>query len=117
MTQSEMALKQRGFGSTMRPDAWWVQPALVFTGLSIFVVYSTWAAFQGEHYFFGPYLSPFYSPELFGPSHHAWFGTQPSWWPSAIKFSPAFFILWIPAGFRGTCYYYRGAYYKAFWAD
>ena len=25
--------------------------------------------------------------------------------------------MWIPAGFRFTCYYYRGAYYKAFWAD
>jgi hypothetical protein len=23
----------------------------------------------------------------------------------------------MPAGFRLTCYYYRGAYYKAFWAD
>jgi hypothetical protein len=26
-------------------------------------------------------------------------------------------ILWAPAGFRFTCYYYRGAYYKAFWGD
>jgi hypothetical protein len=26
-------------------------------------------------------------------------------------------VLWAPAGFRFTCYYYRGAYYKAFWAD
>jgi hypothetical protein len=26
-------------------------------------------------------------------------------------------VLWAPAGFRLTCYYYRGAYYKAFWAD
>ena len=26
-------------------------------------------------------------------------------------------ILWAPVGFRFTCYYYRGAYYKAFWAD
>jgi hypothetical protein len=32
-------------------------------------------------------------------------------------FSPAFLIMWIPAGFRFTCYYYRGAYYKAFWLD
>ena len=24
---------------------------------------------------------------------------------------------WAPAGFRLTCYYYRGAYYKAFWGD
>jgi hypothetical protein len=31
--------------------------------------------------------------------------------------TPAFLILWAPGGFRFTCYYYRGAYYKAFWAD
>jgi hypothetical protein len=29
----------------------------------------------------------------------------------------ALLILWAPGGFRVTCYYYRGAYYKAFWAD
>jgi hypothetical protein len=29
----------------------------------------------------------------------------------------AMLILWAPGGFRLTCYYYRGAYYKAFWAD
>ena len=34
-----------------------------------------------------------------------------------LPFSPAILILWAPGGFRFTCYYYRGAYYKAFWAD
>src|SRR5262249_28375569 len=63
------------------------------------------------------YLSPFYSPELFGNSPHAWFGPEPSWWPGWLIYSPALLILWAPAGFRLTCYYYRGAYYKAFWAD
>jgi hypothetical protein len=101
----------------MRRDAWWVQPLLVFIGLGSFIVYSTWAAFQNAHYTHGPYLSPFYSPELFGSSPHAIFGPKPAWWPAAVPFSPAFLILWVPAGFRLTCYYYRGAYYKAFWAD
>jgi hypothetical protein len=105
------------FGSTSRPDAWWLQPAAVFLGLSAFVVYSTWAAFQGQHYRFGPYLSPFYSPELYGDPAHAWLGARPGWWPGFLPFSPAFLILWAPGGFRLTCYYYRGAYYKAFWAD
>jgi hypothetical protein len=58
-----------------------------------------------------------YSPLLFGPPPHAWFGAAPSWWPAALPFSAAFLILWAPGGFRLTCYYYRGAYYKAFWAD
>jgi hypothetical protein len=101
----------------MRTDAWWLQPLVVFLGLSTFVVYSTWAAFQGNHYTFGPYLSPFYSPELFGDSAHAWLGAKPLWWPGWLPFSPALLILWAPGGFRVTCYYYRGAYYKAFWAD
>ncbi len=107
----------RGFGATSRRDRWWLPPLLVFLGLSTFIVYSTWAALQNEHYAYGPYLSPFYSPELFGGSEHAWFGPTPSWWPGWLLFSPALLILWAPGGFRLTCYYYRGAYYKAFWAD
>jgi hypothetical protein len=101
----------------MRPDAWWVQPVLALLGLSTFIVYSTWAAFQGAYYHAGPYLSPFYSPELFGESPHSWFGPKPGWWPGWLPFSPALLILWAPGGFRLTCYYYRGAYYKSFWGD
>jgi len=108
---------RRRFGETMRRDAWWVQSAVSLLVLGTFVVYATWAAFQGEHYESGPYLSPFYSPLLFGDSAHAWFGPKPGWWPSALPFSAALLILWAPGGFRFTCYYYRGAYYKAFWAD
>jgi hypothetical protein len=117
MGQVVIPLEQRPFGRTMRRDAWWVQPLLTFLGLGAFVVYATWAAFQGEHYEYGPYLSPFYSPLLFGESGHSWFGPKPQWWPGALPFSAALLILWAPGGFRFTCYYYRGAYYKAFWAD
>jgi hypothetical protein len=107
----------RGFGESSRRDWWWLQPLFVFLALSAFVIYATWAAFQGDHYFYGPYLSPFYSPEVFGRSEHSWFDAKPSWWPTWLIFSPALLILWGPGGFRFTCYYYRGAYYKAFWAD
>ena len=107
----------RGFGETMRRDAWWAQPLVVFVILSSFLVYATWAAFQNAHYEYGPYLSPFYSPVLFGDSPHAWFGAKPAAWPRFLPFSPALLILPFPALFRFTCYYYRGAYYKAFWAD
>jgi hypothetical protein len=111
------SLKRRGFGETMRQGAWWVQPLVVVLVFGGFIVYSTWAAFQGVHYHFGPYLSPFYSPEIFGDSPHSWFGAKPSWIPSWLPFTPALLILWAPGGFRFTCYYYRGAYYKAFWGD
>ena len=117
MAHAIVPLTRRRFGETMRRDAWWVQPLVVFVILSAFLVYATWAAFQNAHYEYGPYLSPFYSPLIFGDSAHAWFGPKPGWWPGFIPFSPALIILPFPALFRFTCYYYRGAYYKAFWAD
>lgn len=115
----------RGLAQTSRKDRWWLQPLLVFLGLSAFIVYASWAGMQGKNYFVPGtnYLSPMYSPVLFDApgqhSGHAWFGP----WPEAIKWlpwfmaTPAILILWAPGGFRLTCYYYRGAYYKAFWGD
>jgi len=107
----------RGFAETERRDSWLIDALLVVAVFGGFVVYATWAAFQNAHYTYGPYLSPFYSPELFGDSPHAWFGPKPGWWPGLLPFSPALLILPFPGLFRFTCYYYRGAYYKAFWAD
>ncbi len=111
-----------GFGATKRLDRWWVSPLAVLCGLLAFILYATWAAFQGNHYYVGPYLSPFYSPVIFtdlsaagaAPVDHAWFGTWPSWWPSLLPISPALLILIFPGLFRFTCYYYRKAYYRAF---
>jgi len=85
-----------------------------------FVVYATARAVAGcwvDTYHVGPgtpyltdthayLLSPFYSPLLTGliPEALAWI-------------SPAILILWAPGGFRVTCYYYRKAYYRAFFQD
>ncbi len=125
MASNLVTITRRGFGETTRRGAWWLQSLVTFLGFSAFIVYSTWAAFQGEHYSFGPYLSPMYSPLIWEAagqqlSGHAWLGAWPSWLPSWIliqPITPAVLILWAPGGFRFTCYYYRGAYYKAFWAD
>lgn len=122
MAANLVQITRRGAGETMRRDMWWVQPVLTFLGLGAFIVYSTWAAFQGEHYAFGPYLSPMYSPLIWeaagqANSGHSWLGAWPAWLPTFLPMTPALLILWAPGGFRFTCYYYRGAYYKAFWAD
>jgi hypothetical protein len=117
MSNANITLPTRSWGSTMRPDAWWAQPLAVFLLLGGFLVYSNWAAWQGKFYYSGPYLSPFYSPEIYGDSPHSLFGPKPGWWPSWLPFSPALLVLWAPGLFRLTCYYYRGAYYKSFWAD
>jgi hypothetical protein len=94
---------------TLRKDAWWVEPALTVTVLLTFIVYTTWAALVNENYFAAPYLSPFYSPCLSTYCAHATAALFD--WP----YSPAILILWAPAGFRLTCYYYRKAYYRSFW--
>jgi hypothetical protein len=127
-------------GCTNRTDDWMTGPTATFLGLALFIVYSTLAAFQGDHYLHQNYLSPFYSPLLFvqtehpveGPDgnetmqpipeaesgiHHAWFGELPNEWPAGIPFSPALLILIFPGAFRFTCYYYRKAYYRSFWAN
>jgi hypothetical protein len=115
MAQVDVPLARLRFGQTTRRDFWWFPPLVVFIILSSFIGYATWAALQGEHFRWGPYLSPFYSPLLFTAEGKGWFGKPPGWLP--LWMTPAMLILPIPAGFRLTCYYYRGAYYKAFWAD
>jgi hypothetical protein len=93
-----------GLGQTERKDAWWVEPLLTGGGLALFGVYATWAALQGAHFLAGPYHSPFYSPLIM------WAG-MPTW------LSPAFLILPFPLLFRATCYYYRKAYYRAYFME
>ncbi len=113
-----------GLGETRRPDNWWVLPLITIAYLGAALAYGTWAAFQGTHYYAGPYLTPLYSPVLFTDpaaiggmaldNSHVWFGVWPaSVWPSFIPMSPALLILPLPGLLRGTCYYYRKAYYRS----
>jgi hypothetical protein len=85
-------------------DVWWIQIMPVVAGLGAFGAYATVRAFEGNYFQWGPYLSPFYSP-LIDIHHHYW------------PYSPALLILGGPLGFRATCYYYRKAYYRAFFLD
>ncbi|HUS64405.1 MAG TPA: hypothetical protein VMZ28_07665 [Kofleriaceae bacterium] len=120
MTSSSKAfvpLKRLSFGETYRRDTWWLKPLFYFVVLSAFVGYATYRAFAGGYYAAGPYLSPFFSPEIWGDSPHAWFGPKPGWIPDWLPFTPALVILPFPGLFRFTCYYYRGAYYKSHWAS
>ncbi len=102
MTDAAQVMSQERLGTTGRRDAWWLAPVSVAAGLALLGGYATWAALQNAHYKVGSYLSPLYSPELNAP-----------WWP----LSPALLILLPPILFRTTCYYYRKAYYRAFFLD
>ncbi len=98
---------------TLRQDRWWLPPLTTFVVFLAFVIYSTWRAFYGQNYYSAPYLSPFYSPCLTDSCTNGSsdFGQPFSWW----QLSPALLVLIFPLGFRMTCYYYRKAYYRAFW--
>jgi len=106
MAGSPTTLPESRLGATLRRDSWWVELVPVWILLGGFGIYATLRAFEGTLYAWGPYLSPFYSP-LIDPNHH--------WLPKII--SPALLILGGPLGFRATCYYYRKAYYRAFFLD
>ena len=93
-----------GLGRTSRRDTWWLAPgvqAVVFTVCATYLFVSgilLWPLFRTAYEVDG-YLSPFFSPLI-----------VPAWLPTWI--SPGLLILWIPLGFRATCYYYRKAYYR-----
>lgn len=82
---------------------YWVQPVLIAVGFTLFIVYSFWSvAIFTSHHVGGPYLSPYYSPVI-----------AIGWWP----LSSGLLVAWVPLGFRGTCYYYRKAYFRAYFLD
>lgn len=117
-TTSDTIARRRAF-ETDRKDAWWLYPTSVFIGLAILFAYATWAAFAGGNFVthgVPHYLSPFYSPCLVDSCGAFAIPVVSDLLP-AVGFSPAILILWAPLGLRATCYYYRKAYYRAFFAD
>ncbi|MCY3411403.1 MAG: hypothetical protein INQ03_07195 [Candidatus Heimdallarchaeota archaeon] len=105
---------QSGFKHS-RKDQWWVKPLAQFIFLLGFIVYSTWRimiGFDNIHIEGTHYVSPFFANPFGIP------GTADgpfANWPSTL--SPALMLIWIPLGFRFTCYYARKVYHRAFLAD
>ncbi len=104
-----------------RRDGWWIQPLAMAVIFTIFVIYSTFRAFEGRYFetfevwnltrVFGAdraplYLSPFYSPHI---PFKMKIGSYPV--------SAALYVLIFPLSFRLTCYYCRRSFYRAFLGD
>lgn len=90
-----------------RTDRWWLRPVMQAVALIGFIFYSLWVVLlQTDNYHVDKtnYTSPFYSPEI-----------EFDFWPKGL--SPALLLIWIPLGFRYTCYYARKVYHRAFLAD
>lgn len=75
----------------------WLYPSFVALALTGFSVYTFWVVLFQPVAQFGPYLSPFDSPLIR-------LGAIPA----------GIFVIWAPLVFRGTCYYYRKAYFRSF---
>jgi hypothetical protein len=102
---------------TLRKDNWKQSPIIVATLLTLWVTYATVRVFMG-HWYWVPqyhYLTPFYSPCVSGECVPG-SSTLGTWIPAVPPIIPyAFVSLPFVLGFRLSCYYYRRAYYRAFW--
>jgi len=102
MLASEQGMRSSGFAATERRDWWWLPTLSQGLLLAVLITYANWAAFQNQHYLWGGYLSPLYSPLI-----------TIEWLP----LPPSFLILLPPVLFRATCYYYRKTYYRSYFID
>jgi len=112
VTEAPAASRAQIAAKTLRKDPWWRQPAINAIFLGLAVVYLTWASLVNRDYYAAPLISPLYSPCLATTCTP---GAGFSWIPWLSGLTPAILIIWGPMGFRFTCYYYRKAYYRAFW--
>jgi len=102
---------------TLRTDQWWRAPLITFVLLTAWLTYGLIRAAAQRAYFVEQYhyLTPFYSPCVTSScvpesrDFGTWFGDFPPFVPYAIL--TLVFLL----TFRLTCYYYRRAYYRAYW--
>lgn len=106
---------------TDRKDGWLSEPLLAGIVLAIIIIYATVRAFQNDPSLVAGtnYISPLYTPYL--PHWTEMFGIHiPFLEKVSIDgnlgwiLSPALFIMWVPAGFRATCYFYRRVYYRSY---
>ena len=107
-----------GLGRTDRIDKWWTQPLAMGIALTAALIYTAWRliifpdsiSYELEG---SKVMSPIFSPnilewDLFWPSMN---GTI------RVGSMLPILVLWIPFGFRGTCYYMRRVYYRTFFAS
>jgi hypothetical protein len=94
--------------NTNRQDNWWFEPTVFAIAFITFAIYSlSVVLFDFDA---GRAAS---APNLAGTHYNSpFYGPDPGFiFPFGLPF--AFFTLWAPFGFRGTCYYMRRVYYRS----
>ena len=97
-----------------RKDNWWFWPVIQGLIIIIFVIYTTATLFlpkilgKGES---GHYLSPIFDID---PTYIA---NLIGWPKDNVLLPAALLVLWIPIGYRATCYYMRKIYYRSFFGN
>ena len=102
---------KRGFGRTDRIDYWWTEPVWMAVALTAALIYTAVRVVMWDgsiHYDDHRVTSPIFSPDVLHMLHIT---NHPGWMNSAML------ILWIPFGFRGTCYYMRRVYHRTFFQN
>jgi hypothetical protein len=79
----------------------WVYPTFVAVFLSAFAIYAAWVVLFFPNGRYGPYLSPFTSPEIQATI-------------AGVAIPTGIWIFWVPLAFRATCYYYRKAIFRSY---
>ncbi|MBA9003804.1 hypothetical protein [Thermomonospora cellulosilytica] len=121
MSTVEAPTKKRAqiSAKTLRTDNWRSYPIFIVVVFTAWVGYATFRAMMGDHYWVDEYhyLTPFYSPCVStecveGSAHFGTFLPELPFFIPLAAVSLPFLLL-----FRLTCYYYRKAYYRGYWAS
>ena len=96
-----------------RKDNWWFMPALQGLVIIIFVLYTTAMLFFYKSYReFDHFRSPIF--DIVVPTS---FQKAIGWPVDNFFFPAALLVLWVPIGYRATCYYMRRIYYRSFFGN
>lgn len=101
-----------GTFTNQRKDNWWFMPALQGLVIIVFVIYTTVMLFFYKDYrTFNNFRSPIFDAVPVGFQKFIGWPVDNFWFPAAIL------VLWVPIGYRGTCYYMRRIYYRSFFGN
>ena len=116
-TITERNIPPGSFRNDLRSN-WWIKPLIQGLIIIIFVVYTTLTLFFYKNLGDGTcsavagchYRSPIFDIDTTGLA-------KAINWPTSFWLPAALLVLWIPIGYRATCYYMRRIYYRSFFGN